>query len=349
MSHEITNIDSVLVPDHSKYRAWHGLETRVGDTISISDVEEHGLHPQIVEGTVTAGIAGQQVTLKDYKSLCALTREGDLHPLHISGNRYSVIQNRDVWKAMSTAFQGVDMDYKLTCVGTLCGLRRYFISVEVGDANGFSVNGDKFHGNINFVTSHDGSLAFRAYDSMIRIVCNNTLNWSVEGEKNLDFKVYHKGDAKVACNKLGTYLNEVLHGRSIFTEKMEQLAAFQVADTDIETVVAGYFINKAFERGEKLETFSTRTLNQVQGIADLARHGRGNHGRNMYDVLNGATEFWTSGEGVGKTTTQGRRAFSSEFGTGSDRKAEFSRYLIKGDYETAAEEGQRVLAATLAS
>ena len=218
MSHEITNIDSVLVPNHSKYAAWHGLETRVGDSIHLADVEEHGLHPQIVEGTVTAGIAGQQVTLKDYKSLCALTREGDLHPLHISGNRYSVIQNRDVWKAMSTAFQGVDMDYKLTCVGTLCGLRRYFISVEVGDANGFSVNGDKFHGNINFVTSHDGSLAFRAYDSMIRIVCNNTLNWSVEGEKNLDFKVYHKGDAKVACNKLGTYLNDVLKGRSIFTE-----------------------------------------------------------------------------------------------------------------------------------
>ena len=349
MSHEITNIDAVLVPNASKYRAWHGLETRVGDTISISDVEEHGLHPQIVEGTVTAGIAGQQVTLKDYKSLCALTREGDLHPLHISGNRYSVIQNRDVWKAMSTAFQGVDVDYKLTCVGTLCGLRRYFISVEIGDANGFEVNGDKFHGNINFVTSHDGSLAFRAYDSMIRIVCNNTLNWSVEGEKNLDFKVYHKGDAKVACNKLGTYLNDVLHGRSIFTEKMEQLAAFQVADTDIETVVAGYFINKAFERGEKLETFSTRTLNQVQGIANLARHGRGNHGRTLYDVLNGATEFWTSGEGVGKTTSAGRRAFSSEFGTGSDRKTEFSRYLIKGDYNPVDTEAQRVLAATLAS
>ena len=68
----------------------------------------------------------------------------------------------------------------------------------------------------------------------------------------------------------------------------------------------------------------------------------------MYDVLNGATEFWTSGEGVGKTTTQGRKAFSSEFGTGADRKQEFSRYLIKGDYEPAADEAQRVLNATLA-
>jgi hypothetical protein len=183
---------------------------------------------------------------------------------------------------------------------------------------------------------------------MIRIVCNNTLNWSVEGEKNLDFKVYHKGDAKVSCNKLGTYLNDVLKGRSIFTEKMEQLAAHQVADTDIEAVVSGYFLNKSFERGEKPETFSTRTMNQIQGIADLARHGRGNQGRNMYDVLNGATEFWTSGEGVGKTTTEGRRAFSSEFGTGSERKQEFSRYLIKGDYDTAALEGQKVLDATLA-
>ena len=348
MSHEITNIDSVLVPEGNEYRAWHGLEIPVGDRITLGDVREHGLHPRIVEGTVTAGIGGKQVTLKDYKSLVAITNRGAMHPLHISGNRYSIIQNEDVWRTMSTAFQGVDMDYKLTCVGTLCGLRRYFISVAIGDTNGFEVNGDRFHGNINFVTSHDGSLAFRAYDSLTRIVCNNTLNWSVAGNKNLDFKVYHKGDATAHCDKLGDYLNAVLHGRVVFTEAMEALAAIQVADMDIEAVVGGYFLNKAHDRGEKLEQFSTRTLNQVQGIATLARSGVGNSGRTMYDVFNGATQYYTSGDGVGITTTAGRKAFSSEFGTAADRKAEFTRYLIKGSYETAAEEAQRVLTATLA-
>jgi hypothetical protein len=345
MSHEITELDSVLVPEGSKYRAWHGLEKPVGDCITLADVREHGLHPRIVEGTVTAGIGGQQVTLPDYKSLVAVTGNGALHPLHISGNRYSIIQNEDVWRTMSTAFQGVEIPYKLSCVGTLCGLRRYFISVEIGDG-GFEVNGDQFHGNINFVTSHDGSLAFRAYDSLTRIVCNNTLNWSVEGDKNLDFKVYHKGDATAHCEKLGDYLNAVLHGRVVFTEAMERLAAIQVADTDIEPIVAGYFINKAFERGEKLERFSSRTLNQVQGIADLARSGVGNSGRNLYDVFNGATQYYTSGEGVGKTTSDGRKAFSSEFGTASDRKREITRYLLKGQYNTAADEARTVLLAS---
>jgi hypothetical protein len=345
MSHEITELDSVLVPEGSKYRAWHGLEKPVGDCITLADAREHGLHPRIVEGTVTAGIGGQQVTLQDYKSLVAITGNGALHPLHISGNRYSIIQNEDVWRTMSTAFQGVEIPYKLSCVGTLCGLRRYFISVEIGDG-GFEVNGDQFHGNINFVTSHDGSLAFRAYDSLTRIVCNNTLNWSVEGDKNLDFKVYHKGDATAHCEKLGDYLNAVLHGRVVFTEAMERLAAIQVADTDIEPIVAGYFINKAFQRGEKLERFSSRTLNQVQGIADLARSGVGNSGRNLYDVFNGATQYYTSGEGVGKTTSDGRKAFSSEFGTASDRKQEITRYLLKGQYNTAADEARTVLLAS---
>jgi len=345
MSHEITELDSVLVPEGSKYRAWHGLEKRVGESITIGDVREHGLHPRIVEGTVTAAIGDQQVTLKDYKSLVAITNKGAMHPLHISGNRYSIIQNEDVWQTMSTAFQGVEIPYKLTCVGTLCGLRRYFISVEIGDG-GFEVNGEQFHGNINFVTSHDGSLAFRAYDSLTRIVCNNTLNWSVAGDKNLDFKVYHKGDATAHCEKLGEYLNAVLHGRVVFTEAMERLAAIQVADTDIEAVVGGYFLNKAFERGEKLERFSTRTLNQVQGISDLARRGLGNSGRNMYDVFNGATQYYTSGEGVGKTTSVGRKAFSSEFGTAADRKQEITNYLIKGHYNTAADEARTVLMAS---
>ena len=339
-------LDHVLVPDHSKYRAWHGKEIRVGESITLGDVREHGLHPRIVEGTVTAAIGDQQVTLKDYKSLVAITNKGAMHPLHISGNRYSIIQNEDVWRTMSTAFQGVEIPYKLTCVGTLCGLRRYFISVEIGDGNGFEVNGDKFYGNINFLTSHDGSLAFRAHDSLTRVVCNNTFINSLAGGKNIDFKVYHKGDATAHCDKLGEYLNAVLHGRVVFTEAMERLAAIQVADTDIEAVVGGYFLNKAFERGEKLERFSTRTLNQVQGIAALARHGLGNSGRSMYDVFNGATQYYTSGDGVGKTTSAGRRAYSSEFGTGADRKQEFSRYLIKGQYNTAADEARTVLMAS---
>jgi hypothetical protein len=347
MSDEITEKDTILVPEGSTYRAWHGKEKPVGESITIGDVREHGLHPRIVEGTVTAAIGDQQVTLKDYKSLVAITNKGEMHPLHISGQRYSIIQNEDVWNTMSTAFQGVDIPYKLTCVGTLSGLRRYFISVAIGDGNGFEVNGDQFHGNINFLTGHNG-MAFRAHDSLYRVVCGNTFINSLGGQKNLDFKVYHKGNATAHCEKLGEYLNAVLQGRVVFTEAMERLAAIQVADTDIEAVVGGYFLNKAFERGEKLERFSTRTLNQVQGISDLtrhARHGLGNSGRTMYDVFNGATQYYTSGDGVGKTTSVGRKAYSSEFGTGSERKQEFSRYLIKGQYNTAADEARAVLMA----
>jgi hypothetical protein len=40
MSHEITELDSVLVPEGSKYRAWHGLEKPVGDCITLADVRE---------------------------------------------------------------------------------------------------------------------------------------------------------------------------------------------------------------------------------------------------------------------------------------------------------------------
>ena len=128
---------------------------------------------------------------------------------------------------------------------------------------------------------------------------------------------------------------------------MERLAAIQVADTDIEASRRRLFPQHgAFERGEKLERFSTRTLNHVQGIAALARHGLGNSGRSMYDVFNGATQYYTSGDGVGKTTSAGRRAYSSEFGTGADRKQEFSRYLIKGHYNTAADEARTVLMAS---
>lgn len=346
MSHEITNIDSLLVPKGQAYRTWHNLEnTSPNEVITLEEVQELDIHPTVVTGKVTAEINGEQVPLEGYKSLVAQTGSGKLHPLHIAKNGYSIIQNQTVWDTMTKALEGIDIASKVTCVGTLSGMRKYFISVAVGDDDGgFEVNGDKFFGNLNFVTSHDGTMAFRAFDSCLRVVCANTLNWSVEGDKNMDFKMYHKGDVKPVAASLGKYINSVLRGREMFKEAMEKFHTIQVADSDIEKVVGGFFIQQAYKTGNKLsEGFTTRTRNTIEEISRLSRVGLGNSGDNLYDVFNGATEYYTTGEGVGKTTSAGKRAYSSEFGTASERKVEFADYLLSGRYESKMEEAGKVL------
>jgi hypothetical protein len=62
--------------------------------------------------------------------------------------------------------------------------------------------------------------------------------------------------------------------------------------------------------------------------------------------LNGATEFWTSGDGVGQSATAGKKAYSSEFGTAAANKERFAEYLTSGLFQSTDLEAntQRILA-----
>ena len=131
---------------------------------------------------------------------------------------------------------------------------------------------------------------------------------------------------------------------------METLAAVKVNASDIRQVVGGYFVMEAFKRGERLEDgFKTRSLNMIDGITDLAISGRGNSGQSLYDALNGATEFWTSGDGVGRTASSGKKAYSSEFGTAAANKEKFAHHLTSEAFKSTSleEDTRRIL--TLAS
>ncbi len=344
--HQITEIDSVLRPAGSKYRTWHGIDTEIHRPISLPVADEYGVLPVVSKEALFT--AGSDAPVENFKALTAIDKNGEKQTLDVVSDRYSIIQNEQVFKTMSESFKGTGLEYTLSCIGTLGGLKKFFISVAVGDdAGGFTVNGDKFHGNVNFITSHDGG-SFHAHDSLTRIVCANTLRASMKGHKNVKFKIRHKGDTKAKCADLSRYLQEVFTARDEFAENMGKLADQKVGGDDIRQIVGGYFVKEAFKRGEKLEEgFKTRSLNMIDGITDLAISGRGNSGRSVYDVLNGATEFWTSGDGVGRTASAGKKAYSSEFGNAAASKEKFSEYLIRGEFESSLQEDtKRILALT---
>lgn len=346
MSHKITEIDTVLRPAGSKYNTWHGIDTEVHRPISIPVADEYGLLPVVRKDKLH--VSGMGLPVENFKALTTIDKNGEKRTLDVVSDRYSIIQNEQVFRTMSESFKGTGLEYTLSCIGTLGGLKKFFISVAVGDDNGgFMVNGDKFYGNVNFITSHDGG-AFHAHDSLTRIVCANTLRSSMAGKKNVDFKIRHKGDTASKCADLSRYLNSVFTAREVFVENMGKLADQKVGGDDIKQVVGGFFVKEAFKRGEKLETgFKTRSLNMIDGITDLAISGRGNSGRSLYDVLNGATEFWTSGDGVGRTASAGKKAYSSEFGTAAVNKERFSEYLVSGEFESSLQEDtKRILALT---
>jgi hypothetical protein len=352
MSHNITEIDTVLRPEGSKYTTWHGLDQTTPLPITMQVAKDYDLLPTVEKTPLFIEVDTRApLMVPNFRALTTVAKNGAKQTLDVVTDRYSIIQNEQVFETMSEAFKGTGLDYTLSCIGTLGGLKKFFISVAVGDDNGgFMVNGDKFHSNLNFITSHDGG-SFLAHDSQTRVVCQNTLRASVNGKKkNVDFKIRHKGDTAAKCADLSRYLNDVFTSREVFIEKMETLAAVKVNASDIRQVVGGFFVTEAFKRGERLEEgFKTRSLNMIDGITDLSVSGRGNSGQSLYDALNGATEFWTSGDGVGRTASAGKKAYSSEFGTAAANKEKFAHHLTSEAFKSTSleEDTRRILAASL--
>lgn len=327
MAHMIEeNIDRVYSNQGTE---WHHLAI---PTEVIDEEVFDSLSHDIIESPVTCQVEGQTIELPNHKILVADMRKSrpDLDPsqqfvpLHVPKSGYKVINNRDVIECMKASF--ADLDVKITTAGTLEGAKKFFVSVDIGESD-LVINKDRFKAYVNFITGHDGTLAMTAYDSVIRIVCMNTLIASREAAGAAGFSVYHTKNADLAMKNLPELFNAILKGRANLQEVMEYLEQNKCDANDALAMAAGYFCLET----DKAE-LSTRAMNAAQGIATLFSRGIGNKGETLYDLANGATEYWTSGEGTGKgKTSLADRTYRSQMGSAATHKEAFVAMLANDD------------------
>lgn len=341
--HLITNLDRVY---SNKGREWHGL-ARVPQGIApsqsltrdmIRDImfplkEAHGLTGMIQTGTQDGIPQYQEVRFPSRKGVVAdlTARNEGFIPLEIHTDKYSIAENSRIFQAIESALPGSEV----TTAGTLDGCNRFFVSVALaGDAAG--VTGDGFRSFLNFISSHDGSLSLQAYTSATRIVCNNTLKFSLRDAAN-KVRLKHTGDMELKLENLEEFLQEVYARHGAFNKAYDRLRNTRVIREDAVAGILGHFWN---ETGNP-DSISTRTRNAVNSVVQRFQSGKGNHGETMADVLNGYTEYYSIGEGTGKgkpadgTDAAFERQMLSWFGSQADKKENFLE-LVTG----TAREGQ---------
>ena len=323
MSHGINKPHDIVLSTEGT--EWHNLAEQVD---AIGDTQVEKLLFPIIESPCFVKMDGQQVSLPNHKVLVAdhrlirpdLSANDQIMPLHIPKDSYQVIDNREVWYAMKKSL--AEVDAKVTSAGTLEGGKKFFISTSIGDAEQV-INKDKFKFHLNFITSHDGTVAMSTYDSSIRIVCMNTFKWSQDAAGDVGFKVYHTKNASLSLTNLPELVNAILTGRTELKEVMEYLADHACDPNEALAMAAGYFSKSTGET-----KLSTRSWNAANEIANLFSNGIGNFGRNLYDLANGATQYWTSGLGTGRTGTSAEaRTYRSEMGMAADHKSRFISML----------------------
>lgn len=340
MAHKIEQPHDMVLS--TKGTEWHKLATHLP---VIGDTEVEPALFDIVESPAFVTIDGVQTSLEDYKVLVADHRKvrpdligaDALVPLHIPKAGYKVISNREIWNVMKKSLQ--DLDCKVTSVCTLERGKKFAISADIGSSD-LVINRDKFKANLNFVTSHDGTMAMETFDSAIRVVCMNTFQWSRNAAAD-KFKVYHTKNANFALDGLGDLLNAILKGRAELVQVMEYLANHACDANDALAMASGYFAITTDAKDNKL---STRAMNSAREIARLAANGIGNVGRSLYDLANGATEYWTSGEGVGRGASVASKVYRSQLGSAADHKRRFIAMLADDEQrDTMASRGREAV------
>lgn len=285
-----------------------------------------------------APMEGRKALLADRRAM-----GGELTALHIPKNSYEVVTNAEIWEIVKKT--AADTGAIVTSAGTLEGCKKFFVSLEFPDKSLLKANGDDFKAHLNFVTSHDGTIGVRAYDSMIRIVCMNTLRASLASQGKVGFTVYHSKSAGAKVAKLPELIAEVMTERAEFIRQMELLDEMKLTAAKARHIVGGWFATEQ-AMGKAIEPLATRSRDSVEQIIHLFAHGQGNEGASAYDLLNGFTEYFTHGEGCGKKATTAEKAYKANFGGAAARKDAFFESLLNpAEIELLTANGEKALRA----
>jgi hypothetical protein len=231
--------------------------------------------------------------------------------------------------------QKLGLPFNLSTAGTLANMAVFYFSIDLGRTLKGG-RGEPLKPYLAGLTSHNGTLRAQFRDCTIRPVCMNTVNALMSELANLFITGKHTVNGMESIENMGQAVEAFFRGcDKLETEIFPALQSEGVDSIAMREVVAGYFLQPALALDAPKVNMdriklSKQAQNAMEGIVDLARTGKGNRGETLYDLFNGATDYWSNGDGVGKADTVGmsKRAYRSNFGSASSHKEAFAGYLF---------------------
>lgn len=251
---------------------WHGLGNALPHNQSIEVWQRSaGMDWEVRETEVLYSVATEGLHLKPYKDGKVLYRSDTLAPLSVVGNRYQVVQPREVLEFYRdlTEVSG----FELETAGVLKAGRKFWALAKTGKEASLKGH-DTVKGYILLATSCDGTLATTATPTTIRVVCNNTLTMALKDAVGA-IKVPHSRafDAQAVKRQLGIAVT----GWDSFMYRMKTLSERKVKVKEAENFLLKVLdpTNAGFKpKAQRSPQFTNeRAMKKVQSLFD--GHGRG--------------------------------------------------------------------------
>jgi phage/plasmid-like protein (TIGR03299 family) len=183
------------------------------------------------------------------------------------------------------------------------------------------VKGDEVNNFMQVVTSHDGTLTLDFFQSMVQIVCSNTLRMAMKSASQ-HLKISHTVNSLVKLADAATFLNLVGKGADSFNDKLRFLSTKRMS-SEMEELFLNQLVGKvdSSTKNKRLANMRETILESpdnseiVKGISGTA-----------YAMLNKVTNFVDHGD---TSSTEEKKAVSAAFGTGDARKTKAFELLLE--------------------
>jgi phage/plasmid-like protein (TIGR03299 family) len=287
MAHNLNKTNGVWSFAAKGEKAWHGLGQYVDKAMTSEEAIRLGGLDYVVEKRplYTKSSDDQLIEIPGFYST---TRVDTNDPLGIVTNRYTIVQNKDAFCFFDSIIDKGEAIFETA--GALGKGERIFITAKLPDD--MEVRGEKIEKYILLTNSHDGNSSIIAGFTPIRVVCNNTLQASLNNLSN-QVKIPHVSSAESrlaeASRLMGIaskYMNQV---NTIF----EDMSKKRVSDVEIDEFIQSIFAPKHKEN----EEMSTKMLNILSDVKSFTL----NHEtqtteaayRTLWGLYNGVSGYYT--------------------------------------------------------
>tara|TARA_R110000796_G_scaffold187950_2_gene304857 strand:- start:1353 stop:2321 length:969 start_codon:yes stop_codon:yes gene_type:complete len=186
MSHELEMINGEAQFAYAGDRAWHGLGTQVSNDLTPAQMQKKaGLDWTVHEVESYVDFEGAKVPTGQK----SLIRSTDHKVLTNVGKGWNPVQNSEAFEFFSEYVLAGDME--MHTAGSLKGGKNVFALAKVKES--FTILGeDQVDSYLLFSNPHEYGKAIDVRFTPIRVVCNNTLTFSLQSSSKNAVKMNHR-------------------------------------------------------------------------------------------------------------------------------------------------------------
>ena len=254
MSHEVEIINGEAQMAYAGSKPWHGLGVPVSNDLTPQQMQQKaGLDWTIDKREIEVPGIGPIEGKK------ALVRSSDNKIFDVVGNDWNPIQNDDAFAFFNQYVAAGDME--METAGSLKGGRNVFALAKVKES--FSILGDdQVDSYLLFSNPHEYGKAIDIRFTPIRVVCNNTLTFSLQSASKNFVKLNHRSvfDADMVKQQMGLASEK-------FAMYKDMATFLSTKKFSVDALIQYY--DEVFPH-----TYANSRDKKVQELADLTKNGK---------------------------------------------------------------------------